>query len=121
MPKTSNDIRDYFLSSLFSDTHWSDAKCAGPNITVLFYPERSNGEVQRAKRCCTGQDGKGTCPVLASCMRYALENDERFGVWAGTSERERRKLRKIVRVKGIDAAMQEAHDRWSKLGIRIRG
>ena len=25
---------------------------------------------------------------------YALENDERFGIWGGLSERERRKLKK---------------------------
>ena len=28
------------------------------------------------------------------CLEYALMNDERFGIWGGLSERERRKLKK---------------------------
>ena len=27
-------------------------------------------------------------------LEYALEHDERFGIWGGLSERERRKLKK---------------------------
>ena len=30
----------------------------------------------------------------AECLEYALENDERFGIWGGLSERERRKLKR---------------------------
>lgn len=32
------------------------------------------------------------CPVRAACLEYALENRETFGIWGGTSERERRHL-----------------------------
>ena len=32
--------------------------------------------------------------VSKQVLEYALENDERFGIWGGLSERERRKLRK---------------------------
>jgi len=35
---------------------------------------------------CTG------CPVRAQCLEHALAHDERYGVWGGTSERERRRL-----------------------------
>ncbi|MGH9194816.1 MAG: WhiB family transcriptional regulator, partial [Acidimicrobiia bacterium] len=35
------------------------------------------------------------CPVALECLRYALANREQFGIWGGTSERERRKLRKL--------------------------
>jgi WhiB family redox-sensing transcriptional regulator len=35
-----------------------------------------------------------SCEVRAQCLEYALERDERFGIWGGLSERERRKLRK---------------------------
>jgi WhiB family transcriptional regulator, redox-sensing transcriptional regulator len=33
------------------------------------------------------------CPVRAGCLEYALANDERFGIWGGLSERERRRLK----------------------------
>ena len=34
------------------------------------------------------------CEVRGECLEYALANDERFGIWGGLSERERRKLKK---------------------------
>lgn len=34
------------------------------------------------------------CDVRDQCLEYALQNDERFGIWGGLSERERRKLKR---------------------------
>lgn len=66
---------------------WAEhAKClhADPEI---FFPEKG-GSTREAKRLCA------ECDVRAECLEYALDNDERFGVWGGLSERERRKLRR---------------------------
>jgi hypothetical protein len=41
-----------------------------------------------AKRLCA------SCDVREQCLDYALDNDERFGIWGGHSERERRKIKK---------------------------
>ena len=47
------------------------------------------GHLRReAKRVCR------SCDVRAECLEYALENDERFGIWGGMSERERRRLKR---------------------------
>jgi WhiB family transcriptional regulator, redox-sensing transcriptional regulator len=51
----------------------------------LFFPEKG-GSTREAKRICRD------CPVRAECLGFALENNERFGIWGGLSERERRKL-----------------------------
>jgi WhiB family redox-sensing transcriptional regulator len=34
--------------------------------------------------------------VKAECLSYALSNDERFGIWGGLSERERRRLKRAA-------------------------
>ncbi|BDZ51496.1 hypothetical protein GCM10025867_37370 [Frondihabitans sucicola] len=49
---------------------------------------RKGGSTRDAKKICA------SCDVRAQCLEYALQNDERFGIWGGLSERERRKLRK---------------------------
>ncbi len=64
----------------------TDALCAQTDPEA-FFPEKG-GSTRDAKRICTG------CSVRAQCLEYALENDERFGIWGGLSERERRKLRR---------------------------
>jgi WhiB family redox-sensing transcriptional regulator len=54
-----------------------------------FFPEKG-GSTREAKRIC------GRCDVKAACLEYALGRDERFGIWGGLSERERRKLKRRV-------------------------
>lgn len=64
----------------------SDALCAQTDPEA-FFPEKG-GSTRDAKKICT------SCEVRAQCLEYALLNDERFGIWGGLSERERRKLRR---------------------------
>jgi WhiB family redox-sensing transcriptional regulator len=64
----------------------SDALCAQTDPEA-FFPEKG-GSTRDAKRICT------TCDVRDECLEYALQNDERFGIWGGLSERERRKLKR---------------------------
>ncbi|WP_281279803.1 WhiB family transcriptional regulator [Subtercola boreus] len=64
----------------------TDSLCAQTDPEA-FFPEKG-GSTRDAKRICQ------TCEVKSQCLEYALQNDERFGIWGGLSERERRKLRK---------------------------
>lgn len=64
----------------------SDSLCAQTDPEA-FFPEKG-GSTRDAKKICS------SCEVRSQCLEYALENDERFGIWGGLSERERRKLRK---------------------------
>jgi WhiB family redox-sensing transcriptional regulator len=69
-----------------ADDAWRlDALCAETDPEA-FFPEKG-GSTREAKRVCTG------CEVRAECLEYALANDERFGIWGGLSERERRRVR----------------------------
>ena len=64
----------------------ADALCAQVDPEA-FFPEKG-GSTRDAKKICA------SCEVRAECLEWALENDERFGIWGGLSERERRKLRR---------------------------
>lgn len=64
----------------------TDSLCAQTDPEA-FFPEKG-GSTRDAKKICS------TCEVRTQCLEYALSNDERFGIWGGLSERERRKLRK---------------------------
>ena len=68
----------------------TDALCAQTDPEA-FFPEKG-GSTKNAKEICN------TCDAQENCLDYALENDERFGIWGGLSERERRKLPKSTGV-----------------------
>ena len=62
------------------------AACRGVDPDV-FYPV-SDEEAEEAKSICR------VCPVREACLEYALATNQDSGVWGGTSEEERRQLRK---------------------------
>jgi len=66
---------------------WQDRALCAQTDPEAFFPEKG-GSTREAKRVCRG------CEVRAECLEYALEHDERFGIWGGMSERERRRLKR---------------------------
>jgi WhiB family redox-sensing transcriptional regulator len=66
---------------------WQDyANCRGADAD-LFFPERG-ASTRRAKSICKA------CDVRIDCLEYAIVNGEKFGIWGGMSERERRRVRR---------------------------
>jgi WhiB family redox-sensing transcriptional regulator len=63
------------------------ARCA-PRPTPRRSSPKRVAPPARPRRSASG----ATC--ASECLEYALANDERFGIWGGLSERERRKLKK---------------------------
>lgn len=75
------------LDLVSSDYAWHGrANCMGVD-PELFFPQRG-GSTREAKEVCRG------CVVREECLEYAISYGERFGIWGGMSERERRLLRK---------------------------
>ncbi|GAC56211.1 putative WhiB family regulatory protein [Gordonia hirsuta DSM 44140 = NBRC 16056] len=71
------------------DEQWQDRALCAQTDPEAFFPEKG-GSTREAKRICHG------CEVKAECLEYALGNDERFGIWGGLSERERRRLKRGI-------------------------
>jgi WhiB family redox-sensing transcriptional regulator len=66
---------------------WQERALCAQTDPEAFFPEKG-GSTREAKKVCA------SCEVRAECLDYALANDERFGIWGGLSERERRKLKR---------------------------
>ena len=66
---------------------WQERALCAETDPEAFFPEKG-GSTREAKRVCTG------CEVKGECLQYALAHDERFGIWGGLSERERRRLKR---------------------------
>ncbi|MFC7376322.1 WhiB family transcriptional regulator [Brachybacterium sp. GCM10030267] len=72
-----------------TELSWQERALCAQTDPEAFFPEKG-GSTREAKKVCV------SCEVRAECLEYALENDERFGIWGGLSERERRKLKRRV-------------------------
>lgn len=71
------------------DELWQEKALCAQTDPEAFFPEKG-GSTREAKRICLG------CEVRDECLEYALANDERFGIWGGLSERERRRLKRGI-------------------------
>lgn len=79
--------QDWLFPDTSGELEWQERALCAQTDPEAFFPEKG-GSTREAKKVCL------VCEVRAECLEYALENDERFGIWGGMSERERRKLRK---------------------------
>lgn len=69
------------------DLGWQERALCSQTDPEAFFPEKG-GSTREAKKVCRA------CDVRAECLEYALAHDERFGIWGGLSERERRRLKR---------------------------
>lgn len=78
------------LIPVYYGEHVCGQECDGPN--GCLEARRETGRVQRvkyAKQLCS------ECEVRPECLEFALKTNEKFGIWGGMTERERRKERKV--------------------------
>lgn len=73
------------------------AKCFGHD-PELWYPPRDKTKYKpiadKAKSICLGKDGMPECPVRVTCLLYAEDHNDQFGIWGGMSHRERNALKR---------------------------
>lgn len=93
-PPRSNSVT-ILASSLAlgnADYSWRDEALCRDTDPDLFFPVGTTGQaliqIERAKTVC------GECPVRFDCLEFALETNQDAGIWGGTSEDERRLLRR---------------------------
>ena len=87
----SQEIDEFEVLDGFAEDEelgWQERALCAQTDPEAFFPEKG-GSTREAKRICAD------CPVADPCLEYALGNDERFGIWGGLSERERRRARRL--------------------------
>jgi WhiB family transcriptional regulator, redox-sensing transcriptional regulator len=70
---------------LMTITDWIDqASCSTCTGKANWFADEGSIELISAVRICKTQ-----CPVKDECLAHALRNEERHGVWGGTTPRQR--------------------------------
>ncbi len=76
-----------FVADDVEDLGWQERALCAQTDPEAFFPEKG-GSTREAKKVCRA------CEVQEECLEYALTHDERFGIWGGMSERERRRIKR---------------------------
>lgn len=82
-------FRQLLVEEANEEFGWQERALCAQTDPESFFPEKG-GSTREAKKVCLA------CEVRSECLEYALANDERFGIWGGLSERERRRLKKAA-------------------------
>lgn len=74
--------------------NWRSSAACRTEDPDLFFPIGTSGpalmQTEQAKAVCR------RCPVREQCLEWALETGQSIGVWGGTSETERRALKRRI-------------------------
>ena len=92
MTELTDTVDGELLADIFGlpeEASWQERSLCAQTDPEAFFPEKG-GSTREAKKICTG------CEVRSECLEYALEHDERFGIWGGLSDRERRRLKRQI-------------------------
>jgi len=77
-----------------ADYTWRDGAICRDTDPELFFPIGTTGQallqISRAKSVCD------ECPVSVDCLEFAIETNQDTGIWGGTSEDERRQIRRDI-------------------------
>ena len=85
----SHDIIEHDDERTDPSTAWADfGRCSGVDPDV-FFPRRGE-DTSRAKSLCR------QCPVRSECLEWALETQQKHGIWGGMTEGQLRRLRRPI-------------------------
>ncbi|MFM2078818.1 MAG: hypothetical protein RJA49_2708 [Actinomycetota bacterium] len=86
-----------------ADYAWRKTAICRDTDPDLFFPVGTTGyalvQIDKAKQVCS------ECPACDDCLQYALETNQDSGIWGGTSEEERRHIRRQATARTKAAAV----------------
>jgi WhiB family redox-sensing transcriptional regulator len=93
-PVVSNgEAADAPADAYTEDNWWAGALCTQGD-SESFFPGKG-GSSDEARHTCM------SCQVRVYCLEWALEHNERYGVWGGLSDQQRRELRRERRASNL--------------------
>lgn len=74
------------IAEVLMPPEWTKRALCAEVDPEIFFPQAGD-KTAYVKKICKA------CSVRVECLKYSLQNNERFGVWGGLTERDRRKVR----------------------------
>ena len=79
---------------ILDNWNWMDqGLCKEVGSDYFFYEDMERGpekerRIEQALAICSD------CPVKKTCLKFALDTDQMYGIWGGTTQEQRAKMKK---------------------------
>ncbi len=79
----------------FERLDWQeDAACREHENTLFFGPDHQESELEKQSREARAKTVCHSCPVAEQCLEFAMDTNQKYGIWGGLTDRERASLKR---------------------------
>ena len=73
---------------------WQEDAACREYDNVLFFGEEGESELEKQSREAHAKAVCHRCPVLEPCLEFAMETNQKYGIWGGLTDKERASLKR---------------------------
>ena len=74
---------------------WQEDAACRKNDNILFFgPDQGESELEKQSRELKAKAVCQTCPVREQCLEFAMETNQKYGIWGGLTDKERASLKR---------------------------
>jgi WhiB family redox-sensing transcriptional regulator len=73
---------------------WQDRAACREYDNVLFFGEEGESELEKQARESRAKAVCQRCPVIEACLEFAMETNQKYGIWGGLTDKERASLKR---------------------------
>ncbi len=73
---------------------WQDSSACKEYDNVMFFGEEGESELEKQAREARAKAVCQRCPVSEPCLEFAMETNQKYGIWGGLTDKERASLKR---------------------------
>ncbi len=73
---------------------WQDSAACREHSNLLFFGEEGESELEKQAREANAKAVCAHCPVSDPCLEFAMETNQKYGIWGGLTDKERASLKR---------------------------
>jgi WhiB family transcriptional regulator, redox-sensing transcriptional regulator len=73
---------------------WQDDALCREHDNVVFFGEEGESELEKQAREAHAKSICQRCPVAEPCLEFAMETNQKYGIWGGLTDKERASLKR---------------------------
>jgi WhiB family redox-sensing transcriptional regulator len=73
---------------------WQEEASCRAYDNLVFFGEEGESELEKQAREARAKAICRACPVLEPCLEFAMETNQKYGIWGGLTDKERASLKR---------------------------